>query len=355
MDLFKFIRSLLGISHPTQSKPIALKSGVSHPNQPRPLALESSPLGRLPSELIVHIAGFLPPESALLFSICCWPLYSILEAQYLKGLGEDRPLDRFKFLTLLERDLPNYITCYYCKRLHAITEAHLYKQKSIAGRHLLCWEADMEFVTDIFIYRGFSITVFQMTMKAYRQGLDCSRLLRLLSHKTETRFERGCVEQSTALARIVGCSLLTREQRIFLIPPTQPVQVPLYSSFLVCIHSKFPQPKYEKKLGSIIQCNYCLTEFRIDIKSFEEYGNAIFVTKWLDLGEGRSPLDYKLQSHVAIREGVNWLPVEFDRGSICASFEQKEHFKFEFDSLLTPQDKKELFTLPVARNLFVAS
>jgi hypothetical protein len=69
----------------------------------------------------------------------------------------------------------------------------------------------------------------------------------------------------------------------------------------------------------------------------------MFVTKWQDLGEGRSPLDHKWESHIAAPEYPERLPVEFVRGSICAKFEQKEHFRFEFDGLLTLQDKKELF------------
>src|ERR1700726_249922 len=127
MNFFKSILSLLCGPHPIQPKPIALESGVSHPVQPRPSALETSPLGRLPFELIVCIARFLPPESVSLFSLCCWPIYSILGTQCLKSLGKDRPLDLYEFLTLLERDLPNYISCYYCKKLHAVTGAHYYR------------------------------------------------------------------------------------------------------------------------------------------------------------------------------------------------------------------------------------
>jgi hypothetical protein len=349
MDFFKSILSLLGVSR----RP-----------QPRPIALESSALGKLPLELILRIAQFLPPDSASSFSLCCRPIYFTLGTQYLKALEENEQLDRYKFLTLLERELPNYIACYYCKKLHAINKArrHLYSNRyySRADGYLPCWIADLELGTDFFIHNDFSFTVFQMAMKLHRQGLDCSKLLNLLSYKTRTRFRYGYVEQRTALTQIVAGSLFIREQRIFMIPPTRPILNPWVLYFVICPHFPFisiqtfdrymdiiqtahwDEPKDNQNGEGIMQCKYCLTEFRIDFKSFGGRGNAMFITRWQDLGEGRSPLDHKWQSHVDGRKGGDQRPVEFDRGSICAAFEQEEHFRFKFDSLLTLQNKKEL-------------
>lgn len=347
MDFFKSKLSLLGLS-----------------SRPRPIALELSALGKLPPELIIHIASFLPPDSAPSFSLCCRPIYFSLGTQYLKALEENEQLHRYKFLTLLERELPNYIACYYCKKLHAISKAHRHLYSSRYTSHYLsCWTADLEHWTKYLIHPEFSFTVFQMTMKIHRQGHDCSKFLNLLSLKTKTNFRYGYVEQHTALAQIVAGSLLLREQRIYMIPPTQPIPIPWDLQFFVCPHftclsrGRFDQygninqyeiapwdkPNNHQNSGGIIQCKYCLTEFRIDFKNFGGCGNAMFLTRWKDLGEGRSPLDHKWQSHVMGCEGPHWLPVEFDQGSIYAAFERKEHFKFEFDSHLTLQNKKELF------------
>jgi len=350
MDFFKSTLALLGLSHRVR---------------PRPIALESSVLSKLPLELILYIARFLPPGSASSFSLCCRPIYFTLGNQYLKALEENEQLDRYKFLTLLERDLPNHIACYYCKKLHTISKAHrhLYSNRYYSGAscYLSCWMADLELSTCLWIHYDFSFIVFQMAMKLHRQGLDCSKLLNLLSYKTETRFRPGYVEQCTALAQIVAGSLFIREQRIFIIPPTHPIPIPLAPEFVICPHFRFisaesfdhyldiikiahwDKPKDYQNRDGIIQCKYCLTEFRVDFKNFGGRGNAMFVTRWQDLGEGRSPLDHKWQSHVDGCKVRGWLPVEFDRGSICAAFEQKEHFRFEFDSLLTQQNKKELF------------
>jgi hypothetical protein len=72
--------------------------------------------------------------------------------------------------------------------------------------------------------------------------------------------------------------------------------------------------------GELIQCRYCLTEFRIDFQQLDK-GNSIMVfTKWQDLGEGKSPLDYKWARHLN-NENLDWQRIEFRRGSVCAAFE----------------------------------
>src|SRR5450432_3475569 len=158
MDFFKSILCLLGLSR----RP-----------RPRPIALESSPLSKLHHELILHIARFLPPASASSFSLCCRPIYFILGTQYLEALEENGQLDRYKFLTLLERELPNHIVCYYCRKLHAINKAHRHRYSNRyylgAGRYLSCWVADLELATGLCIHDNFSFTDFQMAMKLYRQ------------------------------------------------------------------------------------------------------------------------------------------------------------------------------------------
>ena len=101
-------------------------------------------------------------------------------------------------------------------------------------------------------------------------------------------------------------------------------------------------PVDRNRQGLIRQCPHCLTDFSLEFEQFREKAEALFVTKWQDLDRGRSPMDYKWQSHVACSAGRLWLSVEPNLGSICAMFERKERFRFESTSLWTQQDKKGL-------------
>lgn len=335
-------------------KSILRQIGIWFYPQSRPIALESSALDILPLELILHIARFLPPESTLSFSLCCWPIHSILQSQYIKIIKEVQHLDRYKFLTLLERDLPNHILCYSCKRLHAMKNAHehfysYWQRYSYSGGILPCWQADYNTIVTLYIHSAFCFTVFQMTMKLYRQGLDYSRLLKLLSHQTQTYSERGYIEHCTASSKIVAGSLFIRQQKRF--TTTQRITTLRDISFVICPHTRFSSLKVVNKYRDIknltywkeshgyqnrnrlIKCKYCLTEFQIDFKEFGKQGNAIYFIKWQDLGHGVSPLDHKWQSHIGVRDRP-WKRVKFDRGSIYTAFEGKEHIEFEFNSLI---------------------
>lgn len=325
-----------------------------HP-KPRPIALESSLLGCLPLELIIYIAQFLPPESTLSFSLCCWPIYSILKSQYTKIIKDDQELNRYEFLALLERDLPGYILCYHCRTLHAIKKAHQYSYEHWRWHHkgnmLPCCKADFVESSYFYIHPAFSVTAFQMAMKLYRQGLDHSKLLKLLSYHSDTYADHTCstVEKCNVTSKIVAGYMIIREQRRFMIPSALPVVMPTRIIFAICPHIKFSSVAwYEyrdimdivhwresrdyQNGNRLTKCKYCFTEFRIDFKEFGRWrGNAIYITKWQDLGPGLSPLDPKLRCHIS-RDGP-FEQVEFDLGSICSAFEGKEHDEFEFDNL----------------------
>jgi hypothetical protein len=157
-------------------------------------------------------------------------MYFALGTQYLKKLtrkkdnGDVWGLDREYFLNLLERDLLDHIHCQECSKFHTIKKAHRYLYPKISRCcSLKCWASDCEWKTGLYIHEDFSSTIFEMVKKRYRQGLNCSDLLRLLSLKTKTHFRQGYVEQQSALAKIVDGNLLIREQKRFVLPPSQPV------------------------------------------------------------------------------------------------------------------------------------
>jgi hypothetical protein len=188
MDCLKSIFSRLGLRR--------------SPSRPWLIALEVSALGKLPIDLILHIAQSLPTDAAASFSLCCRPTYFILGAQSFKALEENGQLHhRYGLLMLLEREFPDHIACCYCKKLHAIKRAHRYVSSLKARSHAVsfssCLMDDFERFTHLYIYKGLSFTIFQMAMKLHRRGLDCSKLLDPLSYKTKTETQLGWVKQCT--------------------------------------------------------------------------------------------------------------------------------------------------------------
>lgn len=331
---------------------------------PRPNALESSPFRELPSELILLITSYLPLESVGSLSLSCLPLYSCLKTEYLQSLKEAESSAMKRFLHLLERDLPAHIICPKCNKLHYIpfAERHLASQLYLtpSKNSLKCRIADSTGHYDRGTPGGFSSTIFRMAMKTHRQGKDTTALLRLLSYRDTNRYLEGFVELYTAEARIRGGSLLVRDQKVFMVPTSQKIPLPWYSSFSFCRHIpligmadlywwgiRVPKAheidEYENEQG-IIYCPHCRTEFRIDFKSYGKAGNALFVTRWIDFGQGqgRGADDIK---RIIRRNGFERRrKVTHKRGSICVAFEKNAEFKF--DSLLTKQDEKDLREKP---------
>jgi hypothetical protein len=325
------------------------------------LAAISSPFSNLPLELILHITSFLPLESVGSLSLSCHSLYSYLKTKFLKLLKEAEFTVMNAFLQLLERDLPLHIVCPHCNKLHftPLAERHLVTER-------FCHEASKTWsacrvVDSLSQGRGrmtprFTSTIFLMAMKAHRQGKDTTALLRLLSHKKIDDSPGAFAELHTSEARICNGSLLVRDQKVFMLPASQTIPLCGSGEFGFCRHTRLSRMSdllwcginvpttdeidgYENKEG-IIYCRYCYTEMRIDFKGYGRKGNAMFVTRWMDVGEGRDARDMKWRVRLTRNNDWLWDDVAYPRGSICAAFEQGKEFKF--DSLLTKQDEMEL-------------
>jgi hypothetical protein len=147
----------------------------------------------------------MPPESAATFALCCRPLYFALEIQYVEDLRYGMP--RENLLKLLEKDLPNHIICGFCKTLHAIHKASRYFHSNDDYWSLRCLGADVEEQPTHYIHPHFSLSIFEMTMKRHRQGVEDSYLLELLSLYPRYTFSGGELAQQTAAARLINDSL----------------------------------------------------------------------------------------------------------------------------------------------------
>ncbi|KFX86135.1 hypothetical protein V490_09207 [Pseudogymnoascus sp. VKM F-3557] len=233
----------------------------------------------------------------------------------------------------------------------------IHRQRSATNKPWLeCWVADS--VDDVFrgIHIAFSSTIFRLAMKAHRQGYNTTEFLRQLSYTTLTELNWGFVKHHKADARIKSGSLLVRQLTVFMVPSWRQTPLPCGGDVYICHHIKMktmqdlqghgiyiPQADeiklYENRQG-ILYCDRCYTEFRVDFKSYGEAGNAMFITKWMDIGEGRDLDDPKWISRKKDSDRVSWPKIDYQRGSISAAFEQTA--KFMVDSLLTEQDKKDL-------------
>lgn len=352
-----------------RSERLAQRHLQTHPTAPE------SPFLNLPLELILLTTSHLPIESVACLSLCCHYLYSSLKTEYhlkteshfrIDDLHPPKDADSMvtnAFLRLLERDLPLHIVCPHCNKLHytPLAERHLVTERyfPITSKFWTkCRIRDSRGQGVRYTPPRFTSTIFLMAMKAYRQGRDTTELLRLLSHKQIIDSKEGFVELQISEARIRNDSLLMRDQKVFMLPASLTTPFSLFGEFGFCRHCmlhsiddlrwcgiNIPEADemndYENKEG-IIYCKYCYTELRIDFKSYGKAGNAMFVTRWMDIGEGRDVDDAKWK--VRLGGGNEWLwdDAIYPRGSICASFEGRSSDDFRFDSLITEQDEMEL-------------
>ena len=320
-------------------------------------ALAISPLKLFPLEIILIIASFLPVEEAASFSLSCRLFYDLFGGpRIVESFKDDKQL-QYKFLDLLERDLPGHILCYHCKQLHRISKFKRYLPSSTraSSRNQIqrpCAAADHEFAPLLNLHSGFCYTIFQMAMRQYRISGDCPRLLTHLSY-TSLLYRVEYVEERHFSVKITNGCLLVRQQTIFRMSAAHLDPVPRVMLVRVCPHfnsltsatfdwqgrireyqlaswlnTKVREIDCEEVAGSIIPCKYCMTELRIDTKNSGKDGRTVIITRWKNLGEGRTPMDHKWWSHGD--QGSSWagrtaqlllLRSVFDRESPADMFE----------------------------------
>jgi hypothetical protein len=314
-------------------------------------------LKQLPVEIIKSIATFLPLSAAVSFTLTCRSVWFILGSQYLDRLREDQPdgLDRPVFLDILQRDLPRHILCLDCEILHS-------RAQQVNSRSP-CTMADCASSVHWHICGGFTSVTFFLVMKLYRSGLDYDKLLsslsRFYSFPRRSVSDTKHVNHEEFTPRITDGRFLLRHQIWLLLPVGKKVEVPKRVYANICPHWHFVVPygqsiELRRRLtcrashwnnpqlncltcAGLFQCDTCPTEIQIDAMDFFGHGVALIITCWLDLGEGRNPLDIKYRSHV---HGYWGDPVPFDAGSIKATYEGGD---IDIIQLLTPKYKAEMF------------
>jgi hypothetical protein len=140
-----------------------------------------------------NIMDFLPPESAVAFSLSCMHLKCLLGTQHFSKVTSSTR-DTLALLNLLAINLPNHVVCPTCESLHNMENLSRYNKGTNYARSTTCFldcvshgrENNTHAVTDLF-----STAAFKMAMKRYHQQPECTKLLKIMSSEAiETQAAR---------------------------------------------------------------------------------------------------------------------------------------------------------------------
>jgi len=231
-----------------------------------PAALSSSILSKAPLDILLNIMDYLHPESVVAFSLSCMHLKRLLGTQRLSRVASSTE-DKLALLNLLALDLPNYVVCSACKRLHNMQNLRRYNSTTYnAGsttfqcdslRLPACVSRDRHNRTEAITYR-FGTTAFKMAMKRYLQHPECTKLLGIMSSKAVTTREMGkYVRQYREECRVVQGNLMHRLQSVLISTQTKCLTTTDFNRYptyeIICPHIKFR--KSEHNIGSgVKQC-----------------------------------------------------------------------------------------------------
>jgi hypothetical protein len=228
--------------------------------------------------------------------------------------AEQPELDLPILLTLLKRDLPDSTFRYPCMVLHTWKLGRerakvilLLKQRPTGLCQKFrepCFTKDVFYAEDTYIFDGFRYAYFQMAMKQYRLGRNFQVYLDQLALNLsfETYGFDVLKQQCRMKVKICDGRLLVQVQEFVLIPrrglkSIKAAWLHICSHFdrvgtdpKVSIPEDVPAQNSLRSPG-LMQCGDCPTEYRIDLQECGELGDVVIVTKWLDLGEGRTFLD----------------------------------------------------------------
>lgn len=307
-------------------------------------------IAKLPPRLWCRIATYLNPAEAASLAIATRRLYRRLGRRYLVVLAHPSNFEyRLDFLSGLDRGMPHHLLCYPCGRYHRRTKEG---QERLRPTHVLNPLFDCPESTNILnppprhrIAPGRMIpyTFVQLAMRAHRfgprYGIQVDSLAR--------RWERDGWSHSSRFHVYEGRLLMRVTSQTFAQPDLPPasLRMLLYSRedywpyFSACAHwrdgelmpackcalNHIPKPRETSGLQGaehkvkdrwvgrqfdpnalttlcgfcrpMRRCPECPTEYLIEVKLSEDrseprnpvFRQAIVVTRWTDLGDGKTP------------------------------------------------------------------
>jgi hypothetical protein len=310
--LKNWLRTKLGIQKESQQE---LSSST--------IVEQSAAVLKLPTEVLVRILEYLPASSATAFTFTCKQTYQRLDRTYSSILMEHSG-EKFAYLNLLARDLPDQVSCQLCGRLHEIADARWYANYYTGPHSLYDDSQQYEHPDDVRRNLGdnFNILVFRMAMKQYKLGLNYDQLLQVISSvRAKPKILSDLVIRKRTDCTIFRGFMIQRVQSAFINMTWKTIKESHQSlQFFICSHiilesSKtslciftYTEVHYKRKSlwsrrwykdttdqktlkrdelegSGLRQCPYCWTECRIDLDYSPDYGLVVACTRWKNLGK----------------------------------------------------------------------
>ncbi|KAJ8063034.1 hypothetical protein OCU04_008278 [Sclerotinia nivalis] len=295
------------------------------PSRPDPMpdpldAISNSLLSRLPREILQQVASHLPLSSAVSFSLSCRHIALVIGTQYIDNLRNSHH-DKLKFLKLLERYFPDQIVCDSCGKFHKIQNAEKYSFNSSfwlsPEARPLCTNEDLKNGMEHYMHWKLGTTIFKMVMKHHRyfgHDVRTQQLLKLLSASAYMGID-DLTTKNKGECLIKNGSLFTRKCITFRgqFPPSRRHLLLSYicphlhlrakgqrlriNTTSILIYPILPENKWSKsflceKVGSWrkgsrpSQCQYCRTEYTVEVKHDERCPIEVKTVIWKDFGQG---------------------------------------------------------------------
>lgn len=271
-------------------------------------------LGRLPAELVLDIADWLPASSAAALALCNHGLFNVLGRSSLTALSakELHPNERDMFLQNLDRDSVDSFFCFRCRKLHLLGKSSTPQMRFSTISHSRCEPVMEEYEYEHEKLRSgndnLTVEHAQVALKLYRHGLY-SDLQKYLNHASVTQPKPEVMSLLPGNwgfhffePDVVNGQICVRTQSWMFITKARGYILPAVFRHTVCGHMD-PNQLEDDPLSSLVQCKLmhvsisedscsfcrdlvrcpkCQTDLYVDTRTIKGSPgvNIVIVTKW---------------------------------------------------------------------------
>ncbi|KAL4956730.1 hypothetical protein BDW69DRAFT_192183 [Aspergillus filifer] len=277
-------------------------------------------LENLPIELVLCITDYLEKPDAVCLSLCSHRLLGIIGQPCLPE--DDRKL-KTAVVTRIAADLPSMFCCLSCARLHrtaAVSHPNLHMELNNKCPHIGMHNGSYldPLWTNIGINYNFRYSHLLAVMKNYYNGhisgltVESLAYTEVISPLSRPEFTwllsvdgRICPtggKESTLILQAQNWLLFHGEPNIDkIMSHLRSTYTCFHQALIYSFQDLYMRPTVQGQAFDQISacgpkhlyCPFCGIEYRIDFQDCETDGNAIVITKWLDLGAGLDADDPK--------------------------------------------------------------